>query len=163
MSGVKVKGLKELIRDIDKAINGELHREMVKWLEESGTEFLDIVQAEIIAAGNVDTGRLLRSFKKGNSDNVWELNEGSLTLVVGTNVEYASFVNDGHFQSHRFVPGVFRGGKFVYVPGADTGMALKAKFVEGSHFWDHALTIYEKMFYKKLDKKLQEYLNKLGR
>lgn len=163
-SRVKVIGLKELIKDIKDITEAKtLHDEMVKWLDKAGGDFLEIVQDQIKEAGNINTGDLLKSFTKKAEGNSYELHEGNITLTIGTRVEYASFVNDGHFQSKRFVPGIFKGGKFVYTPGADTGMMLKAKFVEGSHYFDNAVIIFEKMFYKDLDKKLQIFLDKLGR
>ena len=78
-----------------------------KVLEEAGEEFLNIVQSYIESLGNVDTGKPLASFTKGASGNIWELNLGGLTLTIGTNVEYAKWVNDGHRQKPgRFVPGI---------------------------------------------------------
>lgn len=163
MSKFKITGLKELQKDIEDAINGDLQKHMIRWLEDCGYDFLDIIQSEITHAGNIDTKRLLKSFEKGSADNIWVLNSGKMELEIGTKVEYASYVNDGHFQEHRWIPGDFVGGKFRYNRSSDTGMALKAKFVEGSHYWDNAISIYEKMFYKSFDKKLQNYLDNLGR
>lgn len=108
-------------------------------LEQAGEDFLDIVQSEIEAAQNVDTRLLLSSFTRGGADNVWELNSGGLTLTIGTRVKYAAYVNDGHRQQPgRFVPGVWSGDRFQYIPGAKTGMVLKASFVPGSHYFDKA-------------------------
>ena len=68
-------------------------------------------------------------------------------MEIGTRVEYARWVNDGHSQQPgRFIPGVWSGDRFIYTPGADSGMVLKASFVEGSHFFDHAEAAFEAMF-----------------
>lgn len=118
-----------------------------KFLEEAGEEFLDIVQGMIQSAGNVDRGKLLASFTKGSSGNVWILNSGGLTLTIGTDVEYAKWVNDGHGQQPgRFVPGFWEGENFRYTPGAKTGMVLKASFVPGSHYFDKAVQTFESVF-----------------
>lgn len=116
-------------------------------LEDAGEEFLDIVQPAIQSAGNVDKGKLLASFTKGGAGNIWELNTGGLTLTIGTNVEYAKWVNDGHRQQPgRFIPGFWEGNHFRYSPGAKSGMVLKASFVAGSHFFDKSVQVLERMF-----------------
>lgn len=116
-------------------------------LEDAGEEFLNIVQSAIQSAGNVDKGKLLASFTKGGAGNIWELNTGGLTLTIGTNVEYAKWVNDGHRQQPgRFIPGFWEGNHFRYSPGAKSGMVLKASFVAGSHFFDKSVQVLERMF-----------------
>ncbi|HIY00838.1 MAG TPA: HK97 gp10 family phage protein [Candidatus Blautia faecipullorum] len=132
-----------------------------KVLEQAGEEFLDIVQGKIQSARNVDTGRLLASFTKGGAGNIWKLNLGGLTLTIGTNIEYARYVNDGHSQQPgRFVPGVWNGSHFQYVPGARTGMVLKASFVKGSHFFDRSVQVLERMFPELADKAFEQFFQR---
>jgi len=161
-----IKGLDKLIKELNKAANGGLRKEMSLWLEGMGMEFLDIVQDEIIRTETVDTRRLLNSFNRGDSENVWSITNGGLTLEVGTNLDYASYVNDGHNtisldsgKDRRWVPGYWEGDRFVYDPDAETGMLLKQQWVEGSHYWDNALAIFEKVFHKSLEKKAQDWLD----
>jgi len=156
---LRVKGMDKFLKELNKAADGGLKREMALWLEGIGMEFLDIVQDEIIRTKTVDTRRLLNSFTRGDADGVWELKSGGLILHVGTNLNYASYANDGRHQNKRFVPGYWKGDRFVYEPGANTGMMLKERWVEGSHYWDNALVIFEKMFTKSLEKKVQNWLN----
>lgn len=169
----EIDGLKEFAKALDDAANGGLRKEYALWLEAMGMEFLDLIQDEIIRTGTVDTRRLLNSFGKGTasssiasggSDHVWELSEGGLSLLVGTNVDYAAYVNDGHWTnpsgvSQRWVPGYWKGERFFYDPGATTGMLLKQKWVEGTYYWDNAFAIFERMFTKSLDRKLKEWLD----
>ena len=132
-----------------------------KVLEEAGEEFLNIVQGAIESAGNVDKGKLLASFTKGGSGNIWELNLGGLTLTIGTNVEYAQWVNDGHRQSPgRFIPGFWEGGHFRYSPRAKSGMVLKASFVAGSHFFDKSVQVLERMFPQMADKAFEQFFQR---
>lgn len=159
-----IDGLEEFAKALDDAANGSLKDKMVLWLEAMGFEFLDIVQDEIIETGTVDTGRLLSSFNQGDRENIWSLSEGNLTIDLGTNLNYASYVNDGHWTnkqgvSVRWVPGYWNGDRFVYDPGADTGMALKQQWVPGTHYWDFAFAIFEKTFSRNLKKKLQQWLD----
>ena len=112
-------------------------------LDEMGEKFLDIVQEEIMRAKNVDTRLMLSSFSRGSGYGIYDLDIGALTLTVGTKVEYAKWVNDGHRQTPgRFVPGYFKGGKFTYQKGAKTGMILKQNRVEGSKFFDKSIMAF---------------------
>lgn len=159
-----IQGLNHLMRRLEQATNGELKEQFGLWLEAMGMEFLDLIQDEIIRTETVDTRRLLNSFDKGNGQNVWQLSHGGLTLEVGTNVEYAQAVNDGHWTTpngvaQRFVPGHWSGSRFNYDPSANTGMVLRRRFVQGKHYWDSALAIFDKMFEKSLEKKLQQWLD----
>jgi len=163
---MRIDGLDEFIQALDDAIDGGLQSQYELWLEAMGYEFLDIVQDEIIKTETVETRRLLNSFEKGDVDNIFSTTAGNLTLDVGTNLEYASFVNDGHFTidpsknlDRRWVPGRWKGDRFEYDPAAETGMLLKFQWIDGSGFWDNALAIFERMFEKSLDRKLQEWLD----
>lgn len=132
-----------------------------KILEEAGEEFLDIVQSYIESLGNVDTGKLLASFTKGASGNIWELNLSGLTLTIGTNVKYAKWVNDGHRQKPgRFIPGFWEGNHFRYSPGAKSGMVLKASFVAGSHYFDKSVQVLERMFPNMADKAFEQFFRR---
>jgi hypothetical protein len=113
----------------------------------------------------MDTRLLLASFHEGADGNVWEISDAGLTLEVGTNVSYAAYVNDGHWTNPkgvetRFVPGRWEGDRFIYQPGAKSGMVLKQHWVEGKHYWESAVRIFERMFPNLLDAKLQNWLDK---
>ena len=143
---------------------GDFEKALRTFLEGLGFEFLRIVQDEIIRRKVVDTRLLLNSFHKGEQNNIWTLDDGGLRLTVGTNVEYASYVNDGHWTVEkgkigRFVPGIWQGDRFVYQPGAKTGMYLKQQWIEGSHYWESALRIIDRVFPELLDVKLQQWLD----
>ncbi|MEK4704956.1 HK97 gp10 family phage protein [Bacillus sp. FSL H8-0512] len=163
---MRIDGLDQFIEDLDAAINGDLRAEYEEWLEAMGYQFLDIVQDEIIRTKTVDARRLLNSFQKGDRENVFSMDSGGLTLDVGTNLEYASYTNDGHFtidpsknQDRRWVPGRWVGDRFEYDPNAETGMLLKFQWVEGTGYWDNALTIFERMFERALDNRIQRWIN----
>lgn len=156
----------KFMKKFKKVANEEFKKELALWLEAMGFEFLDIIQDEIIRKGVVDTRLLLNSFSKGDSDNIWSITKAGLTLEVGTNLQYALSINDGHYTtkegvSQRWVPGKWEGDKFIYDKNEKkSGMLLKRKFVEGYHYWDSAMKIYEKIFNKSLEKNLQGWLDK---
>lgn len=165
---VEIIGLDRLMTNFTKAGKGDFKRELTTYLDALGFEFLDIVQEEIIRTGTVDTRRLLSSFSKGGSDNEWVTRSGGLSLSVGTNVEYAGFVNDGHFtvdinsgRDRRWVPGVWVGDSFQYQPGnRESGMLLKQQWVSGTNYWDNAEAIFKRVFDKSLERKIQQWIDK---
>lgn len=145
--------------------NGAFERELQLFLEGLGEEFLRIVQDAIMDAGAVDTRLMLASFGRGGSGNIWETSNGGLTLTVGSTVEYAKWVNDGHFTnpggvSVRFVPGHWAGDKFIYSPGEKGGMVLRQQWVEGYHYWEAAVKLLEEMVPDFLEAKLQQWLDR---
>lgn len=152
---MKIEGLQEFIAGLNN-LESNLAKDMKIWMDALGMMFLDEVQREIIRSQTVDTRRLLNSFARGDSDNIWKVTSGGLRLEIGTNVKYATYANSGHMQTRRFVPGNWVGPRFEYNPGAGTGMMLSARWVEGSHYFDTANRIFKRMFDKALDKKLKE-------
>ena len=160
---IDISELQSFFTTMAKAGNGDFKKEMQTFLIGIGDEFLRIVTDEVINRKVVDTRLLLHSFTKGNENNIWKLTDGDLTLEVGTNVEYASYVNDGHWTNPkgvktRWVPGYWSGSRFVYSPGSKTGMLLKQKWVPGRHYWEAAIRILEQMFPKIMEKKLDQWL-----
>lgn len=144
--------------------NGDFEKALAVFLEGIGMEFLRVIQDEIIRLKAVDTRLLLASFHKGGSDSVWELNEGGLILEVGTNVEYAKYVNNGHWtckkgEAMRFVPGYMDGNRFVYDSSAKSGIMLKQRFIKGKRFWEKGISIIEKMLPDLMERKVQQWFD----
>lgn len=178
MIEIDIEGLDELIQKLEKASGGELQKQIEVWLEATGITFLDIVQDEIIQQEIVDTRGLVSSFRKGDSKNFWKLKSGgiTLTLEVGTKLEYASYVNDGYplvtersasgakriggqLIMTRWVPGVWKGDSFEYIKGAKTGMLLKEQFIPGRPYFEDAEAIMQLFFNTSLERKLQQWID----
>jgi hypothetical protein len=99
-----------------------------------GEIFKSEIKETITRLNIVDTGRLRDS---------WQVKKTTpYTVTVGSNVEYAKMVNDGHRQTRRFVPGRWQSnGTFQYIPyphNNGQGMMLTARFVEGKKFVEKA-------------------------
>jgi len=156
---------KPFFERLRRAAGGDFKNEIGLFLEGMGYEFLRILEDEIIRRKVVDTRLLLISFQKGGDGNVWDISDNGLELEVGSNIEYAAYVNDGHWTNPkgtdiRFVPGYWSGDRFIYDPGAKGGMVLKQQWVEGKHFWESAIRILEKMFPDLMEAKLQGWIEK---
>ena len=94
----------------------------------------NICLSEISPLIPVDTSRLVSSFQVG----VVTPNEAE----IGTNVEYALYVNDGHVQHRRFLPISYlsAGGRGKYIqPGNTKGIMLKEKYIPGKPFLENGM------------------------
>ena len=161
---IDVSELRNFFARLERAAKGDFRKELELFLEGLGDEFLRVIQDEIERRKVMDSRLLLASFKKNTEGNVWKLEEGELTLEIGTNVEYAKYVNDGHWKNpkgveQRFVPGYWDGDRFIYDPSSKSGMILKQGWVPGKPYFDSALRILDKMYPDLLEKKLQEWLD----
>lgn len=161
--------MKQFFGKCSSAGNGDFKKALSVFVQGLGLEFLRVIQDEIIRLKVIDTRLLLSSFHIGDNGNA-ELSEGDLTVEVGTNVEYAKFVNDGHWtcgkgEAMRFVPGkvttnaVGKITSFEYDPSAKGGMMLKQKWIEGRHFWESGIKIMEKMIPGLLEAKVQQWMD----
>ena len=142
--GIDMSELQAFASKMQKFASADLKKELRTLMQGIGADFLAVVQDVIISHQIVDTRLLLASFGQGGPGNIWNESNGGLTIEVGSGVEYATYVNDGHHTTPagvegRWVPGVWNGGRFQYQPGAKTGMWLKRKWVAGRHYWETAL------------------------
>lgn len=161
---VDISELNAFVKKLSGAGQGQFKKELRVFLEGLADDFLSLVQDEIIQRQVVDTRLLLHSFHKGDNNSVYQWSDGGMTIEVGTNLEYASYVNDGHWTNPkgvktRWVPGYWEGDTFTYDPDAKTGMLLKQRWVEGTHYFDNALLLMEQMLPNILEEKMQEWLN----
>lgn len=160
---IDLSGLQEFAAKMQRFANESFKAELATLMQGIGADFLAIVQDVIIAEQIVDTRLLLASFGQGGPGNIWNESNGGLTIEVGSGVEYARWVNDGHHTTpagvgERFVPGRWSGGRFVYDPGAKTGMLLKRKWVAGKHFWETAFRQAKPIVEKAADEAVARWL-----
>ena len=107
-----------------------------KWAEKKAIllqRMGNIYHSEIIPHVPVDTSRLV--------DSIFVFGEGIPQdyVEVGTNVEYALFVNDGHVQHRRFLPAdkLSVGGKAKYLKyNNQKGIMLSERYVKGAFFME---------------------------
>ena len=110
-----------------------------KWEDKKGQlleRMGNIYHAEIIPNVPVDTSRL--------ADSIFVFGEGIPQdyVEVGTNVEYALYVNDGHVQHRRFLPAdkLTVGGKTKYLKnGNQKGIMLSERYVNGAFFMEKGM------------------------
>lgn len=135
--GFEILGMEEFAKQLRK-IGDENDKKIGDWLEAIGITFIEEIQDQILQYDIVDTRRLLSSFGKGNTENVWNFMADKLRLEIGTNVEYAALVNDGHWTVNE------------------------TSWVNGRPYFDLAFEIFKRMFYSSLEVKLTEIIEGAG-
>ena len=83
-------------------------------------------------------------------------------VEVGTNVEYALYVNDGHVQHKRFLPAdkLSVGGKAKYLKNRNQkGIMLKESYVNGSFFMEKGMQDAK----PRLNRMVESFLQQIGR
>lgn len=82
----------------------------------------------------VDTGNLRNRWELSK---VYKLGNNNYGIMLFNPAEYASWVEEGHMQHKRFVPGSWKGkgdkSHFVYDPNVKGGMMLQEKWIPGFH------------------------------
>lgn len=83
--------------------------------------------------------------------------------TLANNMEYASYVDQGHRMDKHFVPGLYinpYSGQLEYDPAADVGIVVgtKTKYVKGEFMTDKGKEAYEKAVLAELGKRVEEAL-----
>lgn len=174
----EVEGLDEWMEQL-KNVTDEFPKEKENELEKIGL----MVEREIKPFVDVDTGRLRNSINTKIVDNN--------TAEVGTNVDYAKWVNDGHMLKARFIPKAAlqgSGGKgwqklnintaveskvgatsyineTLKLPITDSrvkGFKTHPQYILGKHFMEKGIQNAEPKVQTELDRWLEEFFGKLG-
>ena len=114
-----------------------------------------------LAGTNMLTGELEQSW--GEASKTEPVVDGSsYTTVLGNDMDYASYVDQGHRLNRHFVPGLYidENGQLNRNMDGSGGIIVgtKTKYVKGEFMVDKAREAYEKAVLSELDKKIQEML-----
>jgi hypothetical protein len=71
------------------------------------------------------------------------MNGNIASCEMTNNMYYASWVEDGHRQVKRWVPGYWMGNRFIYNEDSKSGMMLKPKWITGFHMGRRAMNNIE--------------------
>lgn len=71
------------------------------------------------------------------------MNGNVASCEMTNNMHYASWVEDGHRQVKRWVPGYWMGNRFIYNGNSESGMMLKPKWIPGFHMGRRAINNIE--------------------
>ena len=142
MEGFTIEGWDDFVENFSKFVD--------KWADKKKIllqRMANIYHGEVIPHVPVDTSRLVDSIT---------------ILEVGTNVEYALYVNDGHVQHKRFLPAdkLSVGGKAKYLKNRNQkGIMLKESYVNGSFFMEKGMQDAK----PRLNRLVESFLQQIGR
>lgn len=165
-TGFSIRGLDSLITVLEDLAYRDLIDTLHKALEQIGEWLLREAQKKT----PIDTGLLWHSFQRGHPQNIWrvDIKRGVVQLTLGTEVEHALPIEEGHWTNPqgvavRWVPGYWLGGKFYYDPSSDTGMALKQQWIPGYHMFEIAFEQIEALAPGYLSRTIQEVFDRAAK
>ena len=131
VSGFTIEGWDEFVENFEQFVD--------MWVAKKRLllqRMANIYHAEVIPKVPVDTSRLV--------DSITVYGDGIPQdyIEVGTNVEYALYVNDGHVQHKRFLPAdrLSVNGKAKYIKGSAKGIMLSERYISGAFFMEKGLS-----------------------
>lgn len=83
----------------------------------------------------------------------------SAETVLANNMQYASYVNDGHRMDRHYVPGLIKNGSMLEKVDPSVGgimVGTKTMYVQGLHMKEKAIGKYRTVVRKELDKRVRE-------
>ena len=99
------------------------------------------------------TGELKAQWEHDSTTKPKKIGGGYVTYLAN-DMEYASYVNDGHRMDRHFVPGLYvDGGQLNYDPTAKVGLVvgIKTTYVKGEFMVDKGKEAYQKAVEEILD------------
>ena len=112
---------------------------------------------------NTVTGNLRQSWDKSSVKEPQKTPTG-YTTYLKNDMQYASYVNNGHRLSRHFVPGLYidENGRIARNLDGKGGLVVgtQTKFVKGAFMVEKAKKAYQKAIEDILDKEIEELMNK---
>ena len=109
---------------------------------------------------NTVTGELKAHWETDSTTNPKKIGGGYVTYLAN-DMEYASYVNDGHRMDRHFVPGLYvDGGQLNYDPTAKVGLVVgtKTTYVKGEFMVDKGKEAYQEALKNILDAEIERRL-----
>jgi hypothetical protein len=143
----------------------ELGEDVPKIIDEVNTGAA--IEAVRVATENTppNTGKLAGTgMRTGQLAQHWAL-DSETTSVNGVaylrnNMQYASYMNDGHRMDMHFVPGLIENGGMLERVHADEGgimVGTRTKYVRGFYMKEKAIKRWQKVVRLELDKRIREH------
>lgn len=111
-----------------------------------------------IAGTNMRSGDMAQHWAT-DSQTVPIITGSSVRTTLGNNMQYASYVNDGHRVDKHFVPGLIKNGSLLERSPDGTGgimVGTKTTYVKGKYMKQKAVGRYRKVVRTELDKRVRE-------
>lgn len=136
-----------------------------------GATIAAVEKAASMTPGNGDNPIAGTGTRSGDMAQHWEtdsvtkpIGNAVVRTVLANNMQYASYVNDGHRMDKHFVPGlVVNDGVLEWLPEGSSGndgggimVGTKTPYVQGIYMKQAAIGKYRDTIRKELDKRIKE-------
>ena len=111
-----------------------------------------------LAGTNTRSGEMAQHWTV-DSRTVPVMTGNSAETVLANNMQYASYVNDGHRMDRHYVPGLIKNGSMLEKVDPSVGgimVGTKTTYVQGLHMKEKAIGKYRTTVRKELDKRVRE-------
>ncbi len=111
-----------------------------------------------IAGTNTRSGQMAQHWEM-DSQTKPVMTTGSAVTNLSNNMQYASYVNDGHRMDRHFVPGLIKNGNLLERVDPEIGgimVGTKTAYVKGLYMKEKAIGKYRSTIRKELDKRVRE-------
>ena len=111
-----------------------------------------------LAGTNTRSGEMAQHWTV-DSRTVPVMTGNSAETVLANNMQYASYVNDGHRMDRHYVPGPIKNGSMLEKVDPSVGgimVGTKTTYVQGLHMKEKAIGKYRTTVRKELDKRVRE-------
>lgn len=111
-----------------------------------------------LAGTNTRSGEMAQHWTV-DSRTVPVMTGNSAETVLANNMQYASYVNDGHRMDRHYVPGLIKNGSMLEKVDPSVGgimVGTKTMYVQGLHMKEKAIGKYRTTVRKELDKRVRE-------
>ena len=93
-----------------------------------------------------------------SSSSMFRVEKAELQVREGEMRAVLTLGGTGYLKLFMGTKGEWQGESFIYQPGAKTGMLLKQKWIEGSHYFDDAIRLMERMAPQFMERKMEQWL-----
>lgn len=147
-----MKQLRSMVPEIDAKISSAAKNATIRAVEKAA-ELTPPIKDDLRGT-NTRTGEMKAHWGSDSTINPAKSGD-SYKTVLANNMEYASYVNDGHRMDRHFVPGLYvnpSSGMLEYDPTADVGLVVgtKTAYVPGIFMVDAAKEEYRRVLRQEL-------------
>ena len=111
-----------------------------------------------LAGTNTRSGEMAQHWSP-DSQTIPEMTGSSAKTTLANNMQYASYVNDGHRMDRHYVPGLIKNGSMLEKVDPSVGgimVGTKTAYVQGLYMKEKAIGKYRTTVRKELDKRVRE-------
>lgn len=154
----RARKLREVVSDLDSALRDASKTATIRAVEKAAGKTPPTM--DDLRGTNTRTGSLKQHWATDSEINPTVI-AGSYRTTLKNNMEYASYVNDGHRMDRHFVPGLYvnpYSGVLEYDPARDVGLVVGTRitYIPGIFMTDDAIDAWRLAIGRRIDRIIRE-------